>query len=319
MTPHLHGALRNERAGGLVNIWVQAVRPHYVVTSIMPAILGSIVAWSRFGTFDAWFFIVVVIGVTVNHCGLNMIDDVFDYLNAVDHTTEDEKNPYTGGSGVLTEGTLSVGRMRTAAIACFVFTGLIALYLTVAVGWAVLIFSAIGVFSSVFYTAPPIRFGYRGLGELGLLINFGPVICLGAFYVQTGCIALEPGVISLVPGCMMWSMIVINEIPDYEADRRAGKMNLVARLGRQAGIALYTAGLVAAYGVIIVSVGAGICPFTVLLGLLTLPVAYTSWRILRIHYRDRVRMAPANLAMLKVHTLTSILLILGYMLAGVFA
>jgi 1,4-dihydroxy-2-naphthoate octaprenyltransferase len=303
---------------GMLGTWVQAVRPHFVVTSIMPAILGSIVAWSRFGAFDAWFFLLVVIGVTVNHCGLNMLDDVFDYLNAVDHAMGDEKNPYTGGSGVLTDGTLSVGQVRIAAVACFVLTGLIALYLTIAAGWAVLLFSAIGVFSSVFYTAPPIRFGYRGLGELGLLINFGPVICLGAFYVQTGSIALEPCVISLVPGFMMWSMIVINEIPDYEEDRRAGKLNLVARFGRKAGIALYGAGLVAAYGVMVASVVAGVCPFTVLLGLLTLPIAYGSWSILRAHYRDKMLLAPANLAMIKVHSITSMLLIFAYMLAVVF-
>jgi 1,4-dihydroxy-2-naphthoate octaprenyltransferase len=156
---------------------------------------------------------------------------------------------------------------------------------------------------------PPIRYGYRGFGELSLLINFGPVICLGAFYVQTRSIAWEPLIISLVPGFLMWSMIVINEIPDYEEDREAGKLNLVARLGKRKGVILYVAGLVCAYATMFTSFG-------VFLGLLTLPVAYDSFRILNKNYMDKIKMAPANLATIKVHALTLSCLIIGYLATG---
>ena len=46
----------------------------------------------------------------------------------------------------------------------------------------------------------------------------------------------------------MWSMIVINEIPDFDEDRLSGKMNLVARFGRKTGVVLYQAGLFCAFG-----------------------------------------------------------------------
>jgi 1,4-dihydroxy-2-naphthoate octaprenyltransferase len=193
---------------------------------------------------------------------------------------------------------------------------MITVYLAVVIGWPILIFAAIGIFPSVFYTMPPIRYGYRGFGELSLLINFGPVLCLGAFYVQTGSIDWEPFIISLVPGFLMWSMIVINEIPDYEEDRQAGKMNLVARFGKKPGIVLYVAGLVCAYATILLTALLGLTPFTVLLGFLTLPGAYHSLRMLNENYMDRVKMAPANLATIKVHALTLIGLIIGYLTAG---
>jgi 1,4-dihydroxy-2-naphthoate octaprenyltransferase len=151
---------------------------------------------------------------------------------------------------------------------------------------------------------------------LSLLVNFGPVICLGAFYVQTKSIEWEPFIISLVPGFLMWSMIVINEIPDYEEDRQAGKLNLVARLGRAPGVILYVAGLVCAYAVILLSAVSGITSFAALLGLLSLPLAYDSVRILRGNYLNRMKMAPANLATIKVHALTLICLIVGYLAAG---
>jgi 1,4-dihydroxy-2-naphthoate polyprenyltransferase len=307
----------NEQHHGIITIWARALRLHYVPTSIFPALLGSVIAWSTFREFNFWYFILVIVGVTVHHMGLNMIDDVFDYLHAVDRLPGEERNPYTGGSGVLTGGFLSTGQVLSAAVLCYLTGIMITVYMTVMIGWPILIFAAIGVFSSVFYTVPPVRYGYRGFGELSLLINFGPVICLGAFYVQTGSIGWEPFIISLVPGFLMWSMIVINEIPDYEEDRQAGKMNLVARLGRKQGTILYVAGLVCAYAVILLSASLRITPFSVLLGLLTLPVAYNSFRILTENYLDRVKMAPANLATIKVHALTLTCLIIGYLAGGV--
>jgi 1,4-dihydroxy-2-naphthoate polyprenyltransferase len=304
---------------GIIRIWVQALRLHYVPTSIFPALLGSVMAWATFREFNFWYFILVMIGVTVHHMGLNMIDDVFDYLHTVDRSHDEEKNPYTGGSGVLTGGLLSTGQVLSAAIFCYLVGIMITVYMTAMIGWPVLIFAAIGIFSSVFYTMPPIRYGYRGFGELSLLINFGPVLCLGAFYVQTGTLAWEPFVISLVPGFLMWAMIVINEIPDYEEDRQAGKLNLVARLGKKPGVRLYAAGLVCAYAVMLLSVSFKIASFSVLLGLLTLPVAYDSFRMLNENYRDKMKMAPANLATIKVHALTLICLIMGYITKGVLS
>jgi 1,4-dihydroxy-2-naphthoate octaprenyltransferase len=303
----------------IMSIWIQALRLHFVPTSIFPALLGSIIAWSRFQEFNLWYFSLVIVGVTVHHIGLNMVDDVYDYLHAVDRLHGEEKNPYTGGSGVLTGGLLTARHVLSAAIICYLVGAVIAIYLTIAVGWPILIFVAIGVFSSVFYTMPPIRYGYRGLGELSLFINFGPVICLGAFYVQTRSTAWEPFMISLVPGFLMWSMIVINEIPDYEEDRQSGKLNLVARVGRKRGVVLYVAGLTCAYGTILLCAYFRLTSFSVLLGLLTVPIAYSSFRILKDNYMDKIKMAPANLATIKVHALTMICLMIGYFAHGVMS
>jgi 1,4-dihydroxy-2-naphthoate octaprenyltransferase len=308
-----------QRRRGIMGIWVQALRLHYAPTSILPALLGSVIAWAMFHKINFWHLLLVMIGVTVHHIGLNMMDDVFDFLHAVDRLPGEEKNPYTGGSGVLTGGLLPTGQVLSASIFCYLVGIMITVYLTVMTGWPILIFAAIGIFSSVFYTMPPIRYGYRGFGELSLLINFGPVLCLGAFYVQTGSIESEPFIISLVPGFLMWSMIVINEIPDYHEDRQAGKMNLVARLGRKSGVKLYVAGLVCAYATILLSASFRMASRNVLLGLLTLPFACKSLRMLNENYLDQVKMAPANLAAIKVHALTLICLIIGYLAAGIMS
>ena len=312
----LRTAVATEKANARtpLGIWFQAVRFHYVPPSFLPAILCSLIAWVNLGQMDTAAFLLVVIGVTINHCGLNMIDDAFDYLHFVDRTDPKNLNPYTGGSRVITQGLLSVRQVIAGAVVCFIITAAIGFYLAIAKGWPVLALGIFGLLCSIFYTAPPVKFGYRGFGELGLLINFGPVIGLGAYYVQAGDLTIEPLMISLVLGCMMWSMITINEIPDYEDDRAGGKMNLVARFGKRTGIVLYIVGLAAAYATLVGSIFAGIAPPAALLGLISLPLAVKSIRILRENYHDPVKMVPANLAMIKVHLYTGLGMILGYVL-----
>jgi 1,4-dihydroxy-2-naphthoate octaprenyltransferase len=297
--------------------WVQAVRVHFVPPSFIPVTLAAAVAWVRWQVFDPVAFLLVVIGVTVHHFGLNMLDDVLDYLHAVDRAWGDEKNPYTGGSGVLTEGLLTVSELKWGVAVCYGLTAAIWIWLAFLKGWPVFVIGAVGILSSIFYTVPPVKFAYRGFGELGLLVNFGPVLVMGSYYVQRQTLDVEPLIVSLVPGFLMWSMIVINEIPDYEEDRLSGKMNLVARFGRKAGVVLYQAGLVCAFGILAGSVLLGVAPLPVLLGLAALPTALQSVRILRENYLDRLKMIPANMAIIKVYLITGVAMIAGYLIHGV--
>jgi 1,4-dihydroxy-2-naphthoate octaprenyltransferase len=93
-------------------------------------------------------------------------------------------------------------------------------------------------------------------------------------------------------------------------------MNLVARFGRKTGVVLYQAGLFCAFGTLAGSVIFGMAPLPVLLGLLALPTALQSVRILRENYLDRLKMIPANIAIIKVYMIMGVALIAGYLIYG---
>jgi 1,4-dihydroxy-2-naphthoate polyprenyltransferase len=297
-------------------VWWQAIRYHFVPPSIFPAVLGGLVSWASNGRFVPLYFLLVLIAIIVNHIGLNMTDDYFDYKHSVDKLKAGEKNPYSGGSGTLSSGLLKPKSMFKAFTLCYLVTVAVGFYLTLTCGLPILAFGLVGVFCAVFYTAPPISFGHHGLGELVMLVNFGSVIGLGAFYVQAQTVTLEAFLATLPMGIMLFSMIVINEIPDIEEDRAAGKLTLVARFGKQAGIKLYIASWICTYGVIVGSVALRLIPVFALLALASVPLVYRSIRTLRIHYNNPILLAPANLAMIGAHSVTSFGLIAGFAIQG---
>jgi len=299
-----------------LEVWWKAFRFHFASASFMPGILGGMIAWTSVGKLLPGYFLLVMLGLILNHLALNMTDDYYDFRHLVDLFAADGKNPYTGGSGLLSSGLIQPQRMRQVFTTFYIIAIGIGVFLGIMRGSFILFLLALGFFCAYFYTAPPVRFGYRGLGELAQLLCFGPGIGLGAYYVQVQRISWEAFWGTLPFGIMLFSMITINEIPDYFEDRRGGKLNLVARFGRETGVWLFIVSLLSAYGVIVIGVLLGRIPALGLISLLTLPIAYKTISVLRAYYQEPTKMAPANLGMICAHNFTAILLAFAYFVEG---
>lgn len=297
-------------------IWWKAFRFHFTSASFMPGILGGMIAWTTDEKFLPGYFLLVILGLLLNHMALNMTDDYYDFRHLVDVFATDGKNPYTGGSGLLSSGLIQPQKMKNVFITFYIIAIGIGVFLGMMRGAFILLFLVIGFFCAYFYTAPPIRFGYRGLGEMAQLLCFGPGIGIGAYYVQAQRISWEAFWGTLPFGIMLFSMITINEIPDYDEDQKGGKLNLVARFGREAGVWLFILSLLSAYGAIVLGVVLGRIPVLGLISLVTLPIAYKTISILRAFYQEPIKMAPANLGMICTHNFTAILLVLAYFIEG---
>jgi 1,4-dihydroxy-2-naphthoate octaprenyltransferase len=307
---------KDEMSMKRLEIWWKAFRFHYTSASFMPGILGGVIAWNTDGKFLPGYFLLVMFGLLLNHMALNMTDDYYDFHHLVDVFATNGKNPYTGGSGLLFSGQIQPQRMRQVFTVFYIIAIAIGLFLGILRGTFILFLLAMGFFCAFFYTAPPIRFGYRGVGELAQLLCFGPAIGIGAYYAQTQKVSWEAFWGTLPFGIMLFSMIIINEIPDYFEDRKGGKLNLVARFGRETGVWLFILSLLSAYGAILVGVILQRIPILGLISMLTLPIAYHTISILRTYYQEPIKMAPANLSMICTHNFTAILLIFAYFIEG---
>ncbi|KQC09180.1 MAG: hypothetical protein APR62_03005 [Smithella sp. SDB] len=285
-------------------VWWIALRYHFTPSSFLPAIPGGVAAWTLTGFFNQWFFFLAVLGVTLNHIALNLTDDYFDYHASVDRHNYVNANPYSGGSGTLTGGKIKHAHMKMVFVMAYLATIVIGLYLCAIQTWWILAFGLLGMGSSYFYTAPPIRYGYRGLGEISQLINFSFTIGMGAYVVQTVSFSWEAFWVLLPLGFMMFAMIIINEIPDRINDAAAGKKTLVVRFGTKNAVWFYSVSMIMAFTVIMLAPFFGMASPWIYLSFFTLPWTVQAFCILRKQISDISQLAPANLLTIRVHNLT---------------
>jgi len=206
--------------------------------------------------------------------------------------------------------------MFWAILLGYLLTIIIGLYLTAQRNWTKFAIVAFGISRAYFYTAPPIRYGYHGLGELSQLINFSLTIGLGAYYVQAMNFSWEAAIVLLPLGFMMFSMITINEIPDEKEDKQGGKNNLVVLFGASRAVWFYGLSMSCAYLIILIAPLFHLASSWIYMSLLTFPWFLKAFLIARKNYQNALRLAPANMLTIKIHNVTGILLILAYAFNG---
>ncbi|MDP6227747.1 MAG: prenyltransferase, partial [Dehalococcoidia bacterium] len=195
------------------------------------------------------------------------------------------------------------------SIAAFAGATVVGVALIFLVGIPILYLGLVGLLSGVLYTVWLVRVG---VGELFVGLNFGVLMTVGAYYVQTRAVSTEVVAASIPLALLIAVVLFINQFQDYTADKATGKHNLVVRLGRARSSVVFAAMLAASYLSLIVGVAAfDVSPFT-LLALLTVPLAWKAGRTARRFYDDYLRLTPANQSTIMVHMLAALLMTLGY-------
>lgn len=291
-------------------VWFRAIRLPFFTATLAPIVFGTVFAYYWEHRFNGWRFLLVIIGTLLVQGGLNLANDYFDNLSGNDELTK--PTPVSGGSRVIQEGLLKPETMILVSIICFLGATLIGLYLNFTLkGNFILIFGIIGMILAFFYSAPPLKIGYRsGLGELSCAIGIGPIIILGAYYVQTETFSLPALLVSLPLGILIGLVLLINEFPDYEADQQVHKNTLVVTCGPQKAAFIIVGFLAIAYIITIMLILMEMLPKIALFVLITTPLAYFIARKVLAHYGDIKKLLPANIAMIRLHLLFSIMLII---------
>ena len=178
-------------------------------------------------------------------------------------------------------------------------------------GMPVLWLGIIGFLSGLFYTAPPFRFSSRkGLGELLIGLNFGPLLVAGSTLVQTGELLPEAILAGVPLGFLIAAVVYINEFPDHDSDKVTGKNTLIVVFGPEKARVGYVALVSGAFLSIVFLVLNGTFPSLILIALLASYFGFTSIQTLYKYYNNRL-LEPANWGTIIMHSLTGVLLFVG--------
>lgn len=203
--------------------WIQALRPQFFAASLFPALIGIRMATAA-GKPDITLAVLTIVGVLLAHGATNVANDYYDHCSGVD------EGDTTSGSRVIQEGKITPGEMRQCFIMLYLFCAVVGAVITWSAGWPALLFGIMGFAISFYYVGPPLRLEYRGMGEIAAGVGMGPVIVLGAYYVQTGNLGMKPFLVSLPVGLLVAGILYVQSLADREHDRKSGKNTLVARL-----------------------------------------------------------------------------------------
>ena len=291
--------------------WLVIMRLPFLTATFVPLLVGAAVA--NFLGYDvSWGWLgLTVLGGSLLHIGTNTANDYFDHTSGTDEANYNYMVPYSGGSRSIQMGLISAKGMLTVSLVAFLLSAVVGVPLIQKAGMDVLWLGLIGFVSGFFYTAPPFRFASRkGLGELLIGLNFGPLMVAGSALVQTGQILPEALLAGIPIGLLVAAIVYVNEFPDHDGDKATGKDTLIVVFGLEQARLGYVFLVVGAFVSIIVMALNGTLPT---LSLIALPAAYLGIRAVQTlykYYNDRL-LLPANAGTINMHLLTGLLFCIG--------
>jgi 1,4-dihydroxy-2-naphthoate octaprenyltransferase len=281
-----------------------ATRPKFFPASLMPVLVGT--AWGAYVSagFDAYVFFIALLATMCVHAASNVLNDVGDEIIGTDARNDQRVYPYTGGSRFIQMGILSQSRMAQLGVSLLVVAMLAGIALFVEKGPVVLVFGVVGIALCVLYSLGPVKLSALGLGETAVAVGLGVLPVTGAAWLQGATIDLSLILFSIPVSAWVAAILLINEVPDIEADGASGKNTLPVRLGLAATSRLYLAIQASAAVVVTVLTLQGALPLLsplVPLGLLAL--AWKAGVAIRGGIADREKMTQAIEATLGIHTI----------------
>src|SRR5437660_878847 len=208
-----------------MRIWLMAARPRTLPAAIAPVLVGTALAGFAH-VFHPLRFIAALIGAIFIQVGTNLSNDYSDARRGAD--TEDRLGPVRVTAG----GLVPPRQVLIATYATFGVAVLAGIYLIAVAGWELLLVGAASILAGVLYTGGPRPYGYEGLGEVFVFLFFGIVAVAGSYFVQVKHLNWEAFALAVPVGLIAAGILVVNNIRDIDADRRAGKRTLAVRLGR---------------------------------------------------------------------------------------
>jgi len=296
--------------------WLTLLRLGATARGVLPFILGAVIAWSQ-GNAINW--VVLALSSVAVICIMLMTFLTNEYYDYETDVANKEFHKLSGGSRVLPMRLIPRRQSIIAAYICLSVAIIIGLwlYFYFKTGPLTIPLGVLAILIGYFYTAKPFQWSYHGLGEIAIWFSCGWLATITGYYLQTGHLDAVANLASLPGATSIFLVILMNEIPDINSDRRFGKNNLAVRLGREKAAILYAVLLILCYLNIIVIIFFGVPPISAILSIILIPLIV--WNILTLKRKGlaskEVQEAMSLRTMLLDHLIT-IIYAISFIVAG---
>ncbi|XP_029434069.1 ubiA prenyltransferase domain-containing protein 1 isoform X2 [Rhinatrema bivittatum] len=269
--------------------YVLALRPWSFSTSLTPVALGSALAYQSDGTLHFLLLLVCAVAVLAVHGAGNLVNTYYDFSKGIDHKKSDDRtlvDQILKPQDVVWFGVFlyTLGCVCAACLYCLS---------TLKLEHLALIYFG-GLSGSFLYTGG-IGFKYVALGDLVILITFGPLAVMFAHAIQVGYLSIVPLLYAIPLVLSTEAILHSNNTRDMESDQQAGIITLAILIGPTLSYVLYNSLLFLPY--LIFCVLATRYTISMALPLLTIPMAFSLERQFRRQHFNKIphRTAKLNL------------------------
>jgi len=207
-----------------IKVWIEAARPKTLMAGVCPVIIGTALAYEA-GVMHWPSALAALIGSMAIQIGTNYANDYFDFKKGAD--TPNRKGPRRATSA----GLVKPQAMMVAMVLAFLVAVVSGVYIIYRGGVPLLVVGLLSIISGILYTGGPYPLGYNGLGDLFVLVFFGPVAVGGTYYIQAQAMSWPVAVLGIAPGLIATGILAINNLRDREEDAGTGKKTLAVRFG----------------------------------------------------------------------------------------
>ncbi|MQY72764.1 MAG: prenyltransferase, partial [Dehalococcoidia bacterium] len=244
-----------------LKLWFLETRPQFLILSVVLAFLGTSIAWYD-GYFHLGYALLAGFGLLLTHISVNTLNDYFDYRSGVDLVTR--RTPFSGGSGILPAALLSPKQVFWLGTSSFLLAVGIGVFFILVQGWLLLPLLLLAAVCVLFYTPVILKMPWpEWVAGLGL----GVLPILGLYFVQAAQYNWHAVIAAVPSGILVHNLLLLNEFPDTEADRRAGRRTLPIIMGGARASLVYSVFTITVYLWIIGWVIAGVMPIFSLISL----------------------------------------------------
>ena len=264
------------------SIWLQAIRAFAFPASVVPVLVGAMLALQYKVAIRWELFPVVILCAVLYHAATNLISDYFDYQKGVD-------KDYTFGSRrVVVDGLLSARQILAGAWVLFGAGIALGMILLAVRGMPMFWIGLIGLLGGYLYCGQPVGFKYIALGDVGVFALMGPMMVIGSFYALTG--TFNPAIIyvSIPVGLLTAAILHANNTRDIAHDTSAKIRTFAGVIGHGAAKVEYYLLVGGAFVAVAIMVWKHILPLWSLIVFISAPPAIKNIKAMAVSHPGKI-------------------------------
>jgi 1,4-dihydroxy-2-naphthoate octaprenyltransferase len=206
-------------------VWWTAARPRTLTLATAPVLAGTALAWAEGAPFVWGAALAALLTALLIQIGTNLYND------AADHERGNDRADRLGPLRVTAAGWASAGEVRRAALFVFATALALGVYLVAVGGWPIFLIGCTSLLAAMAYSGGRYPISYTPFGEIFVWIFFGVFAVAGSHWLQAGQLSAVAILAGAAVGLPAAAVLLVNNLRDLEADTRAGRRTLAARLG----------------------------------------------------------------------------------------